>query len=128
MGLTFPDNEDFIAEEVEFFEIAFVAEDVAAAFILPEFGPCSGYNSAVSAAVHMPKTAVNKDYFFMSYKHNIRMTGKIAAMKSVTITQAMNDRTNDYFRRSVFSVFQENTCTQGLTNRKCYLNKNTETD
>ena len=43
-----------------------VADDVSPAFILPEFSPRSGYNSAVSAAVHMPETAVNKDDFFVS--------------------------------------------------------------
>jgi hypothetical protein len=78
------------AEEAEFFEVAFVASNVAAAFILPKIGPRSGYNSAISATVHMPETAVNKDYLFVSYKHDIRMTGKIASMQNVTITQAMN--------------------------------------
>lgn len=39
--LTFPDDEEFIAEEAEFFEIAFVASNISPAFILPEIGICS---------------------------------------------------------------------------------------
>jgi hypothetical protein len=73
--VTFPEDEDFPAEEAKFFEITFVAENISPAFILPEFSPRCGYNSAVSAAVHMPETAVNKDYLFVSDKHNIRMAG-----------------------------------------------------
>ena len=106
----------------------FVAFNISTAFILPEFSPRRRYNSAVSTAVHMPKAAVNKDYFFVFDQNDIRMAGKVASMQSVTVTHSMDDGTNDYFRRSVFSVFQENACTQGLTNRKCYLNKNTEID
>jgi hypothetical protein len=53
--LTFPDDEDFPAEEAEIFEVSFVASNISPAFGLPETGPCRGYNSAVSAAVHMLK-------------------------------------------------------------------------
>jgi hypothetical protein len=61
--LTFPDHKNLPAEEAEFFDVSFVASNISAAFILPEIGLCRGYNSAVSAAVHMPKTAVNEDDF-----------------------------------------------------------------
>jgi hypothetical protein len=33
--LAFPDDEDFIAEEAKFFEVAFIAFNISAAFILP---------------------------------------------------------------------------------------------
>jgi hypothetical protein len=37
--LTFPDEEDGPAEEAEFFEISFVAEDISPAFIVPPLFP-----------------------------------------------------------------------------------------
>jgi hypothetical protein len=86
------------AGEAEFFEVSTVASNISAAFILPEIGSSCGNNSAVSAAVHMPETAVNKDDFFVFDQNDIRMTGQITAMKGITITHSMNDRTDDYFR------------------------------
>jgi hypothetical protein len=60
-GLTLPDNKDFPAHRFQLFGIALIAFNISPAFILPEFSPRCGHNSAVSAAVHMPETAVNKN-------------------------------------------------------------------
>jgi hypothetical protein len=56
-------------------EIALVAFNISPAFILPKFSPRRGNNSAVSAAVHMPETAVNKNYLFVFDQNDIRMAG-----------------------------------------------------
>jgi hypothetical protein len=99
--LTFPYNKDAPTGFAEFFEVSFVAEDVAEAFSLPEFSPCRGYNPAILTSVHMPETAVNKDYFFVFDQNDIRMAGQITAVKSVTITHTMNEGTHSYFRRGI---------------------------
>jgi hypothetical protein len=90
---------------VEFFEVSFVASNISPAFILPELGSCRRYNSAVSTAVHMPETAVNKDDFFVFDQNDIRVAGKVA-----------------------FLALQKNACTQRLTSRKYAISKNMETD
>jgi hypothetical protein len=68
-GLTFPYDEDFPAGLAQLSEIAFVTFDVSLAFILPEFFMCGGFNSAVTALMDMPKTAVDKNYFLMPRKN-----------------------------------------------------------
>lgn len=74
-NLTFPDDEDFPAELSKFFKMAFVAFNISGAFILPKFFVGFGDNFAIRTFVHMPETAMNKDYFFVFDKHNIRVTG-----------------------------------------------------
>ena len=76
-------------------EVALVAKDVAFSFFLPEFSPRRRDNSAISAIVHMPETAVDKDDFFVPDKDNIRMAGEVRAMQGITITHSMNDRTDN---------------------------------
>jgi len=70
-NLTFPEDEDFPAEEAKIFEIAFVASNISPAFIVPEFCvlrsmPYSSgrFDPAKTTAVHMPETAVNEVYFW----------------------------------------------------------------
>jgi len=65
---------------------------------LPEIFACLGDDFAVAAIMHVPKAAVNEDYLFMSYKHDIRMAGKVAAMQGITITHSMNEGAYNYFR------------------------------
>jgi hypothetical protein len=100
-GLALPNNKDFPALVSQFFEIAFISFDVSLAFILPEFWVCGGFNSAVTAVVHMPETAVNKDYLFVPDHYKVRMAGQVAAMQGITITHSMNKRTHGYFRRGI---------------------------
>jgi hypothetical protein len=97
-GLTFPDDEDLPAGFTEGFEITTVSFDISPAFILPEFGVCGRGDPAKTTAVHMPETAVNEDYLFVSDQHNIRVAGKVAAIKGITITHSMDEGANDYFR------------------------------
>jgi hypothetical protein len=66
-----------------------------------------GFDLAETATVHVPETAVNKDYFFVSDQHNIRMTGQVAAMQSITITHSMNYGTDSHFRLGVFPAYAE---------------------
>jgi len=99
--LAFPYDENFPASEAEFFEIAFVAFNISPAFVLPEFFVCCGFDSTVTAAVHMPETAVDKDYFFVPDHHKVRVTGQVTAMQGITKTYSMNDGTNSYFRRGI---------------------------
>lgn len=89
---------------------------------MPEDFAGLGDYFAETAIMHMPETAVNEDYFFVSDKDDIGMAGKVAAMQGITITHSMNNGTDNYFRRRCFSTIQENACTQGLTNRKCTPN------
>jgi hypothetical protein len=50
--LTFPDDEDFIAEEAEFFEVSLIAFNISPAFIPPEFCICGRCDSAKTTAVY----------------------------------------------------------------------------
>jgi hypothetical protein len=95
MCLTFPYDKNFPAHRFQFLGVAFIAEDVAEAFGLPpafsfptkrdcaekqlrglrsagrsfaEFGADGGADFPITAIMYMPETAVNKDYFFVSWK------------------------------------------------------------
>jgi hypothetical protein len=47
--------------------------------------------------MHVKETAMHIDYFAMSHEHNVRLTGKIGFLKSVSVTQPVNNRTNYFF-------------------------------
>jgi hypothetical protein len=38
----------------------------------------------------MPKASMNEDYLTPPYKNQVRLTGKIAAMQPVTVSQSIN--------------------------------------
>jgi hypothetical protein len=63
--LTFPDNKYFPAGFAQYFKITMVAEDVAAAFGLPEDFAGLGDYFAETAIMHMPETAMDENYFFV---------------------------------------------------------------
>jgi hypothetical protein len=49
----------------------------------------------------MPETAMNKDNLAQPRKNHVRRSGKIAYMKPVTESHAMNKTANDHFRASI---------------------------
>jgi hypothetical protein len=59
----------------KFSGIAFVAEDVALAFILPKYFAGLGDDFPISAIMYVPETAVNEDYLFVSDKDNVGSSG-----------------------------------------------------
>ena len=68
-GLTFPYDENLPAGFAQLSDIAFASFNISTAFVLPEFFVCCGFDFSISAMVHVPKTAVNKDDFFVPYHH-----------------------------------------------------------
>jgi hypothetical protein len=89
-GLTFPYDENFPARFAQLSEITFVAFNISPAFVLPKFFVCGGFDSAETATVHMPETAVNKNYFLMSRQNNIGFPRKFIFMETVPKPQTMN--------------------------------------
>jgi hypothetical protein len=79
-GLTFPYDENFPASSAQLSEIMFVAFNISPAVVLPEFCVCGGCDSTVTAFVHMPKTAVNKDYLFVPYENKVRIARQVSSV------------------------------------------------
>jgi hypothetical protein len=51
--------------------------------------------------VHMKEAAVHIDNLSVSREHNIRLTWKIALVKPVAITQAVNNGSNESLRTRI---------------------------
>ena len=48
--------------------------------------------------MHMKEAAVNIDNFAVSNENDVWFPGKVCLMKSISITQAMHDGSNDHLR------------------------------
>jgi len=65
-SLAFPDNMNFPSIFSQFAQISFIYGNITLAFCLPEFGIYRMFDFAITAFVHIPKTAVDEDkYVFL---------------------------------------------------------------
>jgi hypothetical protein len=93
--LTFPDDQDLPTQSAELAESA-------AAFGLPEGGIGLRDNAAVSTAMKVPETAVDKDHLTMTRKNDIWFPGECLIMKPKSKTHSVNQRANMQFGCSIF--------------------------
>jgi len=96
-NLAFPNYKNFPAFSAQLSEISFISFDIVLTFCFPELFVCFWYDAAVSAPVHVPETAVDKDYFSVFNKDYVWFSWQILSIKSVSIPHAMNHRANEYF-------------------------------
>jgi hypothetical protein len=78
-----------------------ISLDIILDFLLPKFRICNG-PFEIQAIVTMPETSVNKHQFSPAWKYNVRFTGKVFGMESVTISMTPQLFLYNFFRMGVF--------------------------
>src|SRR4051812_31813697 len=74
-----------------------IARHVACAFCLPEVGSSSRRYPPITAGVHVPKAAMNKDDLTQARKYKVGMAGKLADVKPVAVPEPMRDAADSHF-------------------------------
>jgi len=68
-----------------------------------------GDDFPVAALMHMPETAMNKNYFPMARKYDIGLAGQIPFVECIAITPLVNQRANNHFRVCICAANQRHT-------------------
>jgi aminopeptidase C len=68
---------------------------ITGALVLPESSVCFWSGAPVTTGVHVPEASVHKYRFFQSWKDDVGTTGKLSAVKTKTMAQAVDQRTNN---------------------------------
>jgi len=85
--LAFPDHENLPTKTSQPPQIAFVARNVATKLICP-VAPTAGWDTiATPTAMLVPKATVDEDDLTSAGEHQIRISRKVAAMQSETMTE-----------------------------------------
>jgi hypothetical protein len=85
--LAFPDHENLPTKTSQPPQIAFVARNVAMKLICP-VAPMAGWDTiAAATAMLVPKATVDKDDLTCAGEHQVRISRKVAAMQSETMTE-----------------------------------------
>jgi len=85
----FPYDQNPPAKASEFSDISAVTISVAAALVVPEFSVCSRFDSAITAIMHVPEAAVNKNDLFMSCKNKIGFSWQIFSVETKPVAHAV---------------------------------------
>jgi hypothetical protein len=96
-----PHNQNFPADAPNQAHILAKSFHVSFAFVFPICPVCFGLDLPISATVHVPEAAVNKYYFPMSRKDNIRTPGQLAPVQAKSKPQPMNQFANHNFRHRI---------------------------
>jgi len=102
--LTFPYYETFPTHLSECSLVLFVTGGVSFEFSKPEFLIVGRRRTVLAATMSMPEAAVHKEGNTSANKNDIRIAGKILAVKSKPVTHAMEQGTHAPFGLRVFAT------------------------
>lgn len=101
LRLAFPQDQHLPTIALERFEISLITRRIRQPLGFPEFCVRRRHYSSISAVVHMKKAAMYINYLTISNEYDVGFSGKILVVQSISISQAMNNGSDDRLRTSV---------------------------
>ena len=101
VGFTLPYDHDFPTFLFQGRYGSGVTLPVRGEFICPEFSTGLGCRGSFASFVAVPETAMDKDHFPATSKHNVGSPRKISGVKPKSITSTMKEPSNNHLRPGI---------------------------
>lgn len=104
LNFTFPNHHRLPSQWLQSDLACLISNTIFFQFWTPIFFIWFRYCSSSTTGMGMPKTSVNKYYFFKTRKYKIRTSRKVLSMKSIAVTHAKYKTAYNHFRSGIFSL------------------------